>query len=73
MGLVDPEEVPGPAQHDGPRSGDAGVIDGYYGSSNKLDNALAKFAKTYADQTESDFEQFKKAIAKGRLRAVIGE
>jgi len=55
------------------RSGDAGVIDGYCGSSNKLDNALAKFAKTYADQTESDFEQFKKAIAKGRLRAVIGK
>ena len=55
------------------RSGDAGVIAGYCGNSTKLDNAVAKFAKAYADQTESDFEQFKKAIAKGRVRAVLGK
>jgi hypothetical protein len=55
------------------RTGDAGAIDGYCGNSSKLDNALAKFAKAYADQTESDFEQFKKAITKGRVRAVLGK
>ena len=55
------------------RTGDAGAIAGYCGNSTKLDNALAKFAKLYADQTEADFEQFKKAIAKGRVRAVLGK
>jgi uncharacterized protein (DUF2252 family) len=55
------------------RTGDAGAIAGYCGKSATLDNALAKFAKLYADQTESDYEQFKKAIAKGRVRAVLGK
>jgi uncharacterized protein (DUF2252 family) len=55
------------------RTGDAGVIAGYCGTSSKLDNALAKFARLYADQTEADFERFKKAIAKGRVRAVVGK
>ena len=55
------------------RSGDAGPIAGYCGNSTKLDTALAKFAKAYADQTERDFDQFKKAIAKGRVRAVLGK
>jgi uncharacterized protein (DUF2252 family) len=55
------------------RTGDAGAIAGYCGNSSKLDNALAKFAKAYADQTENDFQQFKKAIAKRRVRAVIGK
>jgi hypothetical protein len=32
-----------------------------------------KFAKLYADQTESDYQQFKKAIAKGTVRAVLGK
>ena len=55
------------------RSGDAGAIGGYCGNSSKLDNALVKFAKAYADQTERDFQQFKKAIAKGRVRALLGK
>ena len=55
------------------RSGDAGPIAGYCGNSTKLDTALAKFAKAYANQTERDFDQFKKAIAKGRVRAVFGK
>jgi uncharacterized protein (DUF2252 family) len=55
------------------RTGDAGVIAGYCGSGTKLDNAVAKFAKLYAEQTESDFEQFKKAIKDGRVRAVLGK
>jgi uncharacterized protein (DUF2252 family) len=55
------------------RTGDAGAIAGYCGNSAKLDNAMVKFAKAYADQTERDFDQFKKAIAKGRVRAVLGK
>ena len=55
------------------RTGDPGAIAGYCGKSVQLDHALAKFAKLYADQTEGDYEQFKKAIAKGRVRAVLGK
>jgi uncharacterized protein (DUF2252 family) len=55
------------------RTGDAAAIGGYCGNSLRLDTALAKFAKLYADQTESDYEQFKKAITKGRVRAVLGK
>jgi uncharacterized protein (DUF2252 family) len=55
------------------RTGDAGVIAGYCGNSTSLDKAVAKFARLYADQTESDFKQFKQAIAKGRVRAVMGK
>jgi len=55
------------------RTGDPGAIAGYCGKSPALDNALAKFAKLYADQTESDYKQFKKAIAKGKVRAVLGK
>jgi uncharacterized protein (DUF2252 family) len=55
------------------RTGDAGAIAGYCGKSPALDNALAKFAKLYADQTESDYQQLKKAIAKGRVRAALGK
>ena len=54
------------------RTGDSAAIAGYCGRSSRLDRALAKFAKLYADQTESDFEQFKKAIATGRVHAVLG-
>lgn len=55
------------------RSGDPGALAGYCGNSAKLDEAVAKFAKRYAEQTESDFEKFKKAIAQGRVRAVLNE
>jgi uncharacterized protein (DUF2252 family) len=55
------------------RTGDAGLLAGYCGKSAALDNALVKFAKLYADQTESDYQQFKKAIAKGTVRAVLGK
>jgi uncharacterized protein (DUF2252 family) len=55
------------------RTGRCGAIAGYCGNSSKLDQATAKFAKAYADQTESDFEQFKKAIASRRVRAVMGK
>ena len=50
-----------------------GVIAGYCGNSSKLDTAVAKFAKAYADQTESDFDQFKKAIANRRVPVALGK
>jgi uncharacterized protein (DUF2252 family) len=55
------------------RTGDAAAIAGYCGNSFRLDTALAKFAKLYADQTESDYKQFTKAISKGRVRAAPGK
>ena len=50
-----------------------GVIAGYCGTSSRLDAAIAKFAKAYADQTERDFEEFKKAIASRKVRAVLAQ
>jgi hypothetical protein len=55
------------------RTGHPGRIAGYCGNSRQLDKAIAKFANAYADQTESDFEQFKKAIASRRIRAILGK
>ena len=55
------------------RTGHPGRIAGYCGNSRQLDKAIAKFANAYADQTESDFEQFKKAIARRRIRAILGK
>ncbi|MFY9820066.1 MAG: DUF2252 domain-containing protein [Thermoanaerobaculia bacterium] len=51
------------------RSGDAATLEGYIGTNEVLDEALAKFAVAYADQTERDFEALKKAIKAGRLPA----
>ncbi len=40
------------------RSGDAASISGYMGKSDAFEQAIAAFAKAYADQTERDFELF---------------
>jgi len=50
------------------RSGDPMQLTGYCGSGNKLDDAIADFAGRYADQTERDYEQFKKAIKSGKIK-----
>jgi uncharacterized protein (DUF2252 family) len=50
------------------RSGDALVLAGYLGSSAKFDRAIEIFAVRYADQTTRDFESFKKAIQRGRIK-----
>jgi uncharacterized protein (DUF2252 family) len=49
------------------KTGDAAAISGYIGQSDVLDGALARFAARYADQTEKDFEQLKKAAKNGRI------
>lgn len=51
------------------RTGDAAKIGGYAGKKDTLDRAIAKFAITYAEQTERDHEVLVKAIKSGRLRA----
>lgn len=51
------------------RSGDPAVLAGYIGNSGRLDRALVKFAVEYADQTTSDYENFKKAIRTGKIKA----
>jgi uncharacterized protein (DUF2252 family) len=49
------------------RSGDAALIAGYLGKSDKFDDAIAAFAKAYADQTERDYETFRAAVKQGRI------
>ena len=51
------------------RTGDPARIAGYMGKTEVFDEAIAKFAVAYADQTERDFASFLKAIRAGRIRA----
>ena len=37
------------------------------GTTEKLDIAIAKFAATYADQTEADYQVFRRAAKSGRF------
>lgn len=50
------------------RTGDPAMIAGYLGSSDAFDDAIVKFAKDYADQTESDYSALLKAIKSGRIK-----
>jgi hypothetical protein len=43
------------------------MIVGYVGSSDRLDTALARFARLYADQTEADHAALVKAAKQGVL------
>ncbi len=51
------------------RSGDRITIAAYLGKSDVFDRTLARFAETYADQNERDFEALRAAVESGRLRA----
>jgi hypothetical protein len=42
-------------------------ICGYIGQSDQFTEGLCKFAKAYADQTESDYNDFVKAVRSGKL------
>ncbi|MFI5322582.1 MAG: DUF2252 domain-containing protein [Thermodesulfobacteriota bacterium] len=53
--------------------GDAPMIAGYLGSSDRFDDALVEYAESYADQVELDFSAFKKAISSGRIHTDINE
>lgn len=50
------------------RSGDPATITGYLGTSDAFDDAIVKFAREYADQTERDYEALLKAIKSGRIK-----
>jgi uncharacterized protein (DUF2252 family) len=54
------------------RSGDACALAGYCGASDKLDKAIASFATSYANQTESDFKLFTQAVKNGQLPTLAG-
>ena len=49
------------------RTSGASMIAGYAGSSDKLDRALATFARAYADQTEADHARLVAAVRAGRV------
>jgi uncharacterized protein (DUF2252 family) len=54
------------------RSGDRIAIAAYLGNNSTFEKALAKFAESYADQNERDYEEFASACASGRLHAEQG-
>ena len=55
------------------RTSGASMIAGYAGSSDKLDRALTRFARAYADQTEADHGKLVKAVERGVLPTVRSE
>jgi uncharacterized protein (DUF2252 family) len=54
------------------RSGDRFAIAAYLGNNASFEKALAKFAESYADQNERDYEAFAGACKTGRLHAEEG-
>jgi uncharacterized protein (DUF2252 family) len=51
------------------RSGDRIALAGYLGGGDSFEEAIAKFAESYADQAERDHEGLVKAIDQGRVEA----
>ncbi len=49
------------------RTSGASIIAGYVGASDKLDDAVSDFARSYADQTEQDHALLEAAVRAGRL------
>jgi hypothetical protein len=49
------------------KGGDAAVITGYLGASDKFDEALGDFSLAYADQTERDHALLKAAVRRGDI------
>jgi len=54
------------------RSGDRIAIAAYLGRSSAFDNAVARFAESYADQNERDYDALRSAVADGRVTAQSG-
>ena len=54
------------------RTGDRIAIAAYLGSSDAFEQAIARFAVTYADQNERDYRALQSAAASGRLVAATG-
>jgi len=49
------------------RTSGASMISGYAGRSDRLDQAMGRFARAYADQTEADHAALVRAVQTGRL------
>jgi uncharacterized protein (DUF2252 family) len=49
------------------KTGNADMISAYMGKSDAVEKAIARFAVSYANQTEKDYADFMKAIKKGKL------
>jgi hypothetical protein len=49
------------------KSGDAAMLAGYAGKGTELDKAMARFAFSYAEQTEKDFQSLAEAAKNGRI------
>lgn len=54
------------------RTSGASMIAGYAGRSDKLDRAMVRFARAYADQTEADHAALVSAVRRGALPATEG-
>ncbi len=54
------------------RAGDRVAIASYLGKSDVFDQAIVRFAETYADQNQRDYEALKDAVDSGRLDAQAG-
>lgn len=54
------------------RTSGASMIGGYAGASDKLEQAFARFARSYADQTEADHAELVRAVKRGRLPVAEG-
>jgi uncharacterized protein (DUF2252 family) len=54
------------------RSGDRIAIAAYLGTGDVFDQAIARFAETYADRNERDFAALKQAVQSGRITARTG-
>jgi uncharacterized protein (DUF2252 family) len=54
------------------RSGDPTAITGYLGDNDRFDQAVAEFAKQYADQNEADYAALRTAVDAGRVKAEAG-
>ena len=54
------------------RTSGASMIAGYLGRSDKVDRALCRFARDYADQVERDHQALRAAVAHGVLHAEAG-
>lgn len=54
------------------RTSGASMIAGYLGRSDKVDRAMARFARSYADQTEADHAEMVRAVQRGLLPVESG-
>jgi len=54
------------------RTSGASMIAGYLGRSDKANRAMCRFARTYAEQAERDYQALLTAVAHGVLHAETG-